>query len=58
MDKYRTHLLSVFEALSEEGQHRKLKKCEFHRQKVSYLRLIIESHGVTINPVIVSVVEK
>jgi len=46
----------VLEALSKAGLHRKPEKCEFHRQVVKYLGLIMGTDGIKMDPVKVATV--
>src|SRR5690606_24525683 len=50
IDEHRVHVKQVLEALSAVGLHLKPEKCEFHRNKVNYLGLVISSEGVSMDP--------
>ena len=44
--------------LSKHGRHLKPEKCEFHRQYVKYLGLIIDVEGIQMNKVKVEVIQE
>jgi hypothetical protein len=40
----------ILEALQKAGVHLKPEKCEFHKESVKYLGLIIGRNGVSMDP--------
>lgn len=46
---HRGHIQSLLEALSKAKLHLKAEKCEFHKQEVKYLRLIVGKYKVNID---------
>ena len=51
LDKHKIHIRRILEALSSTGLHLKPEKCEFHRQEVKYLGMIVQHNGVKIDSV-------
>lgn len=49
LEEHRGHVKSVLEALPSAGQHLKAERCEFYKQEVRYLELIVARDGVNID---------
>jgi hypothetical protein len=49
MGEHKIHVSRVLEKLAEVGLHLRADKCEFYKEKVSYLGLIISKHGVSMD---------
>jgi hypothetical protein len=49
-EEYQEHVNLVLEAFENAGLHLKPEKCEFHRQEVKYLGLIISTEGIKMDP--------
>lgn len=58
IEEHRSHVKQVLEALSAVGLHLKPEKCEFHRDQVNYLGMVISSKGVSMDPRKVDAVTK
>ncbi len=43
------YVFKVLECLNKRNLHLKLKKCEFHRKEVDFLKFVVERHKVRIN---------
>jgi len=56
--KYTKHVRKVLQRLREAGLYINLKKCEFLVIKVKYLKLIITTKGVYIDPKKVCIITK
>ena len=56
LEEHKIHVRRVLEALSEAGLHLKPEKCEFHRQQVKYLGMIVQHNGVRMDPAKVSAI--
>jgi hypothetical protein len=50
LGEHTIHVRRVLEKLAEAGLHIRADKCEFHKEKVSYLGLIISKDGVSMDP--------
>jgi hypothetical protein len=49
-EEYQEHVNLVLEAFEKAGLYLKPEKCEFHRQEVKYLGLIISTEGIKMDP--------
>jgi hypothetical protein len=49
-EEHQEYVNQVLEAFEKPGLHLKLEKCEFHRQEVKYLGLIISTEGIKMDP--------
>jgi hypothetical protein len=58
MVEHRLHVRRVLEKVSEVELHLRTDKCKFHREKVSYLGLIISRDGVSMDPKKVEAITK
>jgi hypothetical protein len=56
LDEHRIHVRRVLEALSAVGLHLKPEKCEFHKQEVKYLGMIVQHNGIRMDPAKVSAI--
>jgi hypothetical protein len=50
LEEHKRHVRLVLKRLQEAGLYVKLQKCQFHTTKVSFLRFMISSEGVHMNP--------
>jgi hypothetical protein len=48
--EHQQYVYLVLDAFTKAGLYLKPKKCEFHQQEVKYLRLIISTEGIKIDP--------
>jgi len=44
-----SYVFKVLKCLNKRNLHLKLKKCEFHREKVDFLKFVVERHEVRMN---------
>jgi hypothetical protein len=51
LSEHKQHVRQVLEALKLNGLHLKPKKCEFHKQQVTYLGFIVINKGIAMNSV-------
>jgi hypothetical protein len=51
LDEHISHLEQVFELLSTDDWKVKLSKCKFSQQQVAYLGHVVNSKGVSTDPV-------
>ena len=58
LDEHEIHVRRILEALSSAGLHLKPEKCEFHRQEVKYLGMIVQHNGVRMDPAKVTAIVK
>jgi hypothetical protein len=49
-EEHQEHVNWVLEAFEKAGLHLKPEKCQFHRQEVKYLGLIISTEGIKMDP--------
>jgi hypothetical protein len=49
-EEYQEYVNWVLEAFEKAGLYLKLEKCEFYRQEVKYLGLIISTEGIKMDP--------
>jgi len=50
LEEHVSHVFKVLECLNMRNLHLKPKKCEFHREKVDFLKFVVERYGVRMNP--------
>ena len=48
--EHQTYVQKIFAALQKIGLQVDINKCEFHVSKISYLRLIISTKGIRMDP--------
>lgn len=48
--EYQTHIYKVLAAFQKEGLQVEINKCKFYVIKISYLKLIISTKNISINP--------
>ena len=58
LDEHKIHVRRILEALSSPRLHLKREKCEFHRQEVKYLGMIVQHNGVRMDPAKVTAIVK
>ena len=58
LDEHKIHVRRIIEALSSAGLHLKPEKCEFHRQEVKYLGMIVQHNSVRMDPANVTAIVK
>jgi hypothetical protein len=58
LNDYRKRVLKIIEALPEAGLHLKPEKCKFHQQEVKYLRFIISTSGIKMDPAKVATIQE
>jgi hypothetical protein len=51
LSEHKQHVRQVLEALKLNGLHLKPKKCEFHKQQITYLEFIVINKDIAMNPV-------
>jgi len=56
LKEHKEQVYKVLKALSQAGLHLKPEKCHFHKQEVKYLRFIITTKGIRMDPEKVSCV--
>jgi hypothetical protein len=44
-----SHVFKVLECLNRKNLHLKLKKCEFHRKEVDFLKFVVKRYEVRMN---------
>jgi len=49
LKKHIDHVFKVLKCLDKRNLHLKLKKCEFHRKKINYFKIIVERHEIRMN---------
>jgi len=49
LKKYVNYIFKILECLNRKNLHLKLKKCEFHRKEVDFLKFVVKRHEVRIN---------
>ncbi len=49
LKKHVNYIFKVLEYLNIKNLHFKLKKCEFHRKKVNFLKFVVKRHEVRMN---------
>src|SRR5277367_5639290 len=52
------HVRTILQKLVDAGLYVKLEKCEFHAQKVSFLRFVISPEGISMDPERISTVDE
>ena len=58
LKEHKAHVRKVLEALRSAGLHVKPEKCEFHRESVKYLGVIISRRGIEMDPSKVTTIVK
>jgi hypothetical protein len=58
LEEHIDHVSKVLQLLSKNGLHLKPEKCEFHKNQVQYLGLIITSEGIKMDPRKISTVQE
>jgi len=43
------YVFKVLECLNKRNLHLKLKKCEFHRKEVDFLKFVVKQHEIRMN---------
>ena len=56
--KYTKHVQKVIQRLRDVGLYANIKKCDFLVKEVKYLRLIISTKGVRIDPKKIRIITK
>ncbi|KAH0375210.1 hypothetical protein KCU92_g10240, partial [Aureobasidium melanogenum] len=56
LSEHKEHVAKVLQALKDAGLQADIDKCEFHKQEVKYLGLIISTEGVKMDPQKVSAI--
>ena len=49
LKEYINYIFKVLKCLNMRNLHLKLKKCEFYRKKVNFLKFVVERHEVRMN---------
>ncbi len=49
LKKHVSYVFKVLKCLNKRNLHFKLKKCEFHREKINFLEFVVERHEVRMN---------
>ncbi len=49
LKKHVQHVSQVLKCLNQRNLRLKPKKCEFHREKVDFLRFVVERHEIRMN---------
>ncbi len=49
LKKHVSYVFKVLKCLNIKNLHLKLKKCEFHRKKVNFLKFVVKRYEVRIN---------
>ena len=50
LEEHQEHVRKILGTLQKAGVHLKPEKCEFHKESVKYLGLIIRRNGVSMDP--------
>jgi hypothetical protein len=49
LKKHVSYIFKVLECLNKRNLHLKLKKCEFHQEKIDFLKFVVRRHEVRMN---------
>jgi hypothetical protein len=49
LEKHINYIFKVLECLDKRNLHFKLKKCEFHQEKIDFLEFVVERYEVRMN---------
>ncbi len=49
LEKHINYVFKILKCLNKRNLYFKLKKCEFHRKKINFLKFVVERHKVRMN---------
>ena len=55
--EHKEHVYKILGILRENGLQVDIKKCEFHVKEVLYLRIIVDRHGIKMDPAKVTTIK-
>ncbi len=58
LKKHVQHVSQILECLNKRDLRLKLKKCEFHQEKVNFLGFVVERREIRINPKKIKAIKK
>ncbi len=49
LKEYMNYIFKILKCLNKRNLYLKLKKCEFHRKEINFLKFVVKRHEVRIN---------